>query len=145
MPVPVTKTGVQALLGAHGIHPKRLKGQNFLVDRNLVDAIVRAADVGPGDCVLEVGTGTGILTDALADRAGRVVTCDVDVRLQEITRGLREWPPGVQFLGEDILAGKHRLNPHVLEVWQEGGLRPRLIAKCPGDQRGGARNLDVRG
>ena len=103
MAVPATKTGVQALLGAHGFHPKRLRGQHFLVDRNLIDAIVRDAGVGPADCVLEIGTGTGILTDALAGRAGRVVSCDLDVRLQGIARGLREWPPSVVFLVEDVL------------------------------------------
>jgi 16S rRNA (adenine1518-N6/adenine1519-N6)-dimethyltransferase len=131
--VPATKTGVQALLGAHGFHPKRLRGQHFLVDRNLIDAIVRDAAVGPKDCVLEVGTGTGILTDALAPRAGRVVTCDLDARLQGITRGLREWPPSVVFLVEDVLAGKHRLNPVVIDRWRaEGaGLDLRVVSNLP--------------
>src|SRR5262245_19473145 len=90
--VPTTKTGVQALLGAHGFNPTKLRGQHFLVDRNLIDAIVRDSGVGPNDCVLEIGTGTGILTDALAARAGRVVSCDLDARLQGIAKGLREWP-----------------------------------------------------
>jgi 16S rRNA (adenine1518-N6/adenine1519-N6)-dimethyltransferase len=128
--LPTTKTGVQALLGAHGFLPTKLRGQHFLVDRNLVDAIVRDADVGPADCVLEIGTGTGILTDALAARAGRVVSCDLDARLQGIARGLREWPPGVTFLLADILAGKHKLNPEVIGRWRAegggGGGAPRL-------------------
>lgn len=137
MPVPTTKTGVQALLGAHGFHPKRMRGQHFLVDRNLIDAIVRDADVGPQDCVLEIGTGTGILTDALASRAGRVVTCDLDARLQGITRGLREWPSTVVFLVADILAGKHHLNPVVIGRWlaEAGGsggpFRLRVISNLP--------------
>jgi 16S rRNA (adenine1518-N6/adenine1519-N6)-dimethyltransferase len=143
--VPITKTGVQALLGAHGFNPTRLRGQHFLVDRNLIDAIVRDADVGPGDCVLEIGTGTGILTDALAGRAGRVVTCDLDRRLQEIARGLREWPPTVTFLLADILEGKHKLNPAVIRRWESegalasaeatagkpGALRLRVVSNLP--------------
>jgi len=133
--VPTTKTGVQALLGAHGFHPTRLRGQHFLVDRNLIDAIVRDADVGPNDCVLEIGTGTGILTDALAARAGRVITCDLDARLQGIAKGLREWPETVVFLLEDILAGKHALNPTVIGRWRaEGasaGLRLRVVSNLP--------------
>lgn len=95
---------------------------------------MRTADVGPGDCLLEVGTGTGILTDVLADRAGRVVTCDIDARLQEITRTLRPWPPSVVFLHADILAGKHALNPTVIDRWRaEAGsnLRGRLVANLP--------------
>ncbi len=135
MPVPTTKTGVQALLGAHGFHPTRLRGQHFLVDRNLIDAIVRDADVGQNDCVLEIGTGTGILTDALAARAGRVVTCDLDARLQGIARGLREWPETVVFLLEDILAGKHALNQAVIRRWREegaaGALRLRIVSNLP--------------
>lgn len=137
MSVPTTKTGVQALLGAHGFHPTRLRGQHFLVDRNLIDAIVRDADVGPLDAVLEIGTGTGILTDALAERAGRVVSCDIDRRLQGIARGLREWPPTVTFLLEDILEGKHKLNPVVIDRWQaeaggaRGPMRPRVISNLP--------------
>jgi 16S rRNA (adenine1518-N6/adenine1519-N6)-dimethyltransferase len=139
--VPTTKTGVQALLGAHGFNPTRLRGQHFLVDRNLIDAIVRDADVGPGDCVLEIGTGTGILTDALAARAGRVVTCDLDARLQGIAKGLRAWPGTVTFLLADILAGKHALNPLVLDRWRAeaevapgpggAGLRLRVVSNLP--------------
>ncbi len=136
MAVPTTKTGVQALLGAHGFRPTRLRGQHFLVDRNLIDAIVRDAAVGSQDCVLEIGTGTGILTDALASRAGSVVTCDLDARLQGIAQGLREWPESVVFLLEDVLAGKHRLNPVVIDRWRaeaEGasGARLRVISNLP--------------
>jgi 16S rRNA (adenine1518-N6/adenine1519-N6)-dimethyltransferase len=131
--VPTTKTGVQALLGAHGFNPTRIRGQHFLVDRNLIDAIVRDADVGPEDCVLEIGTGTGILTDALAGRAGRVVTCDLDARLHGIAKELREWPSTVVFLLEDILAGKHALNPVVLSRWESEGaaLRLRVVSNLP--------------
>jgi 16S rRNA (adenine1518-N6/adenine1519-N6)-dimethyltransferase len=133
--VPTTKTGVQALLGAHGFHPTKIRGQHFLVDRNLIDAIVRDAGVGPTDCVLEIGTGTGILTDALAARAGRVVSCDLDARLQGIAKGLREWPSTVVFLLEDILAGKHALNAAVLSRWQSegasGALRLRIVSNLP--------------
>lgn len=134
MTVPRTKTAVRALLAAHGVGPTRLRGQHFLVDPNLVEAIVRAAEVDAGDCLLEIGTGTGILTDALAGLAGRVVTCDIDGRLQEITRGLRPWPPSVVFLHADILSGKHALNPDVIGRWHaEAGsdLRRRVVANLP--------------
>ncbi len=133
MAVPRTKTGVRALLGAHGIHPRRLRGQNFLVDGNLIDAIVRDAGVGSQDAVLEIGTGTGILTDALAERAGAVVSVDIDGELQALTRALREWPASVRFVTADILAGKRKLNPAVIDLWggAGAGLRPRVVSNLP--------------
>jgi 16S rRNA (adenine1518-N6/adenine1519-N6)-dimethyltransferase len=133
MTVPRTATGVRALLGANGLSPRRLRGQNFLVDGNFVDAIVRAAAPGPDDCILEIGTGTGILTDALADRAGAVVTCDIDERLQEMARGLRAWPPGTTFVRADALDGKHALNPAVVEAWRAAaaGRTLRVVSNLP--------------
>jgi len=132
--IPRTKTAVKALLAAEGIAPRKVRGQHFLVDGNLIDAIVRDAAVSKRDCVLEIGTGTGILTDALADRAGAVLTCDVDARLQEIARAQREWPASVRFLVADVLAGKHRLNPEVKDAWREAcgtALRPRVVSNLP--------------
>ena len=56
-------------------------GQNFLADRNLLEAIVREAAVGPDDVVLEIGPGTGVLTERLADLAGHVHAIELDRRL----------------------------------------------------------------
>ena len=57
-------------------------GQNFLADTNLLEAIVRSAGVGPGDVVLEVGGGEGVLTRRLAEEAGRVWVVELDRRLE---------------------------------------------------------------
>ena len=62
------------------------RGQNFLVDLNLLDVLERAAGITPADVVLEVGTGTGALTERLACAAGRVVTCEIDPRLAQLAR-----------------------------------------------------------
>jgi len=129
--VPRTRKAVEALLASHGIFPRRQRGQNFLVDGNLIDAIVRDAGVEQRHAVLEVGTGTGILTDALASLAGAVVTCDLDERLQGITRGLAEWPDHVQFVAADVLQGKHALNPVVIDAWQAAGLVPKVVSNLP--------------
>ena len=131
MTIPRTRHAVQALLAAHGMGPRRARGQNFLVDGNMIDAIVRDARVESRHSVLEVGTGTGILTDQLADRAGAVISCDVDTRLQAMTRGLREWPAGVQFIGEDVLCGKHALNTAILDAWRAPGLTLKVVSNLP--------------
>jgi len=56
-------------------------GQNFLADTNLLDAIVREAEVGPADVVLEVGPGEGALTERLAGRARHLHAIEIDRRL----------------------------------------------------------------
>jgi 16S rRNA (adenine1518-N6/adenine1519-N6)-dimethyltransferase len=53
-------------------------GQNFLADPNLLDAIVRDAELGPGDVVLEIGPGEGVLTERLAGAAGHVHAVEID-------------------------------------------------------------------
>jgi len=58
-------------------------GQNFLADPNLLDAIVRDAELGEGEVVLEVGAGEGVLTERLAEPAAYVHAIELDRRLEE--------------------------------------------------------------
>lgn len=76
-----SRSVVTALLAEHGLRADKRFGQNFLVDAAALDAIVEAAAIEEGDHVLEVGTGLGVLTIALAERAGHVVTLELDDRL----------------------------------------------------------------
>jgi 16S rRNA (adenine1518-N6/adenine1519-N6)-dimethyltransferase len=62
---------------------QRELGQNFLVDRNILDVIERLAALRPDDVVLEVGGGPGILSERLAARAGFVHVVELDERLRE--------------------------------------------------------------
>ena len=57
---------------------KKRFGQNFLVDENVLQEIIAAAEIKPTDTVLEIGAGTGILTAELAQRAARVITVEID-------------------------------------------------------------------
>ena len=81
MAEPQTRTEIRALLDRHGLRPKKRLGQHFLADPNIVDKIVRSADVGAGDRVVEIGPGTGTLTAALAATGASVVTYEVDEAL----------------------------------------------------------------
>ena len=63
-------------------------GQNFLVDRNLLDVIERLARLAPGDVVLEIGGGLGVLSERLAQRAGHVHVIEVDQQLEPDLRGV---------------------------------------------------------
>lgn len=68
---------VAEVLRSHGLRPNRRLGQHFLVDRRALASIVSAAELAPGDGVLEIGAGLGTLTLALAARAGRVVSVEI--------------------------------------------------------------------
>lgn len=69
---------VLALLQLRGLTPNSLLGQNFLIDANIRDIILNAADPRPEDVILEVGPGLGVLTELLTARAGRVVAVEKD-------------------------------------------------------------------
>jgi len=58
--------------------PLKSLGQNFLVDRNIIERIIACAALGPDDAVLEIGPGRGALTEHLVRRAGRVVLVEFD-------------------------------------------------------------------
>ena len=92
------------------------RGQNFLVDLNLLDLLARTAAPGPDDVVLEVGTGTGALTERLAATAGHVVTCEIDPRLAQLARDRLVDRDNVELVEGDVLARKHRLAPAVLDA-----------------------------
>ncbi len=72
------------ILRAFGLHASKRLGQNFLVDETVVDRIVAAAGVAPGDAVLEIGPGIGTLTQGLLEAGGTVVAVELDRRLVEV-------------------------------------------------------------
>ena len=79
-------------------------GQNFLADPNLLEAIVREAELGPEDVVLEVGAGEGVLTAALARAAGHVHSVELDERLREGLELLAAEHAGVELYFGDAMA-----------------------------------------
>jgi 16S rRNA (adenine1518-N6/adenine1519-N6)-dimethyltransferase len=90
-------------LSALGIHPKKGLGQNFLVDPAHRARIVAAADLTSDDTVLEVGPGLGVLTELIAQQAGRVVAVELDDRLIPILRERFAGQPQVSIVHADIL------------------------------------------
>lgn len=62
---------------------QRELGQNFLIDRNILDVIERLSELSPDDVVLEIGGGPGVLSTRLADRVGHLHVVEVDHRLRE--------------------------------------------------------------
>ena len=77
---------VKSLLDARGLRPKNKLGQNFLIDLNLLDLIVRAAELDRRDLALEIGSGTGSLTTRLAEQAGAVLSVELDPAIHDLAQ-----------------------------------------------------------
>lgn len=92
-----------AQLATLGIRPKKGLGQNFLVDPAHRARIVAAAELTPDDTVLEIGPGPGVLTELIAQQAGRVIAVELDDRLIPLLRQRFADQPHVTIVHGDIL------------------------------------------
>lgn len=81
-----TLSEIRQLLESRGLAPRKSLGQNFLIDHNLIRKLVDASGVRTGDLVLEVGPGTGALTEELLERGCEVVACELDRGLAQLLR-----------------------------------------------------------
>ncbi|MDZ4683929.1 MAG: rRNA adenine dimethyltransferase family protein [Planctomycetaceae bacterium] len=111
-----TRTRLMQLFEQQGLQPRHDLGQNFLVDLNLHDLIVKHAGLTTADVVLEVGTGTGGLTDHIAAAAGYVVSVEFDEHVLGHARALLSERKNVRLLHGDALANKHTFTPAVLNA-----------------------------
>lgn len=109
-----THSFLRDLIQAQGLKPKNKLGQNFLVDLNLIDFIVRHADLARNDLVLEVGTGTGSLTAKLAENAGAVLSVEIDASFHQLAQQTLGPRTNVNLFHGDVLKNKNHLNPEVL-------------------------------
>jgi 16S rRNA (adenine1518-N6/adenine1519-N6)-dimethyltransferase len=134
-PVRQTLSYLQKLFEQHDLRPKNKLGQNFLIDLNLIDLIVRSGELTKDDLVLEVGTGTGSLTSRLADAAGHVISVEVDPGFRALAGEILDGKPAVSLVLADILKNKNELNPDVVSVvWARlgSGLRQlKLVSNLP--------------
>ncbi len=90
----------------NGFHPNKVLGQNFLIDKNVLDAIVDAAGLetfGASPRVLEVGPGLGVLTEGLLDRGAQVVAIEKDPVLAERLAASLGNPAGLEVVAADAL------------------------------------------
>ena len=99
-----------------GLQPDNRRGQNFLIDLNLVRLLANSAEITTRDVVLEVGTGTGSLTALLAERARRVVTVEIDTNLVQLAGEALLGCDNVEILQQDALKNKNRFHPAVIDA-----------------------------
>jgi 16S rRNA (adenine1518-N6/adenine1519-N6)-dimethyltransferase len=101
--LPTSRRDWATLLDRLGVRPSKGLGQHFLFERGVVQKMVRAAEIGPDDLVLEVGPGLGILTEELLRRAGAVVAVELDRRLAAFLRETHGDDPRLRVVEGDAL------------------------------------------
>lgn len=116
-------TFVNKLLAQHGVRLQKKWGQNFLVDENILNKIVAAAELEKNDHVLEVGAGIGTLTQKLAANAGKVTAFEIDERLRPILQETLASYKNVTVKFEDAVRADYS------ELCKEGPLK--LVANLP--------------
>jgi 16S rRNA (adenine1518-N6/adenine1519-N6)-dimethyltransferase len=84
--VPPTPGQLRRILGSERLKPRRSLSQNFLTDADALDTIVASADLRPGDRVVEIGPGLGVLTRRLLAAGAWVIAVELDMRLAEYLR-----------------------------------------------------------
>jgi 16S rRNA (adenine1518-N6/adenine1519-N6)-dimethyltransferase len=94
---------LRTLLYAHGMRPNKSFGQNFLIDRSLLERMVEAAEIQLDDQVLELGAGTGVLTRELARRARRVVAVELERDMLTLLAKTTGSLPNVERLARNLL------------------------------------------
>src|SRR5688572_27655913 len=117
------------MLGTRGLSPRKPLGQHFLIDHNLIRALVEASGVSAGDLVLEVGPGTGTLTEELLSRGCRVVACELDSGMCDLLRDHFAGREAFTLIEGDCLESKHEVSVDVRRAL--GGESFRLVANLP--------------
>lgn len=102
-------------------------GQNFLVDKNILEKIVDAAQITEKDCVLEIGPGIGTMTQYLAERAGSVIAVEIDKNLIPVLQDTLSSYNNVTILNQDIL--KVDIN-HIVEKYNNNN-PIKVVANLP--------------
>lgn len=91
------------IIKTFGLHMSKKLGQNFLIDAQVVNGIVEAAAVKPGEQILEVGPGIGTLTQGLAEAGGQILAVELDRHLIDVLSKTLEGYENVKVVHGDIL------------------------------------------
>lgn len=106
------------ILERHGFNFKKSFGQNFIVDENIIDAIIYKSKITPNTLVLEIGPGAGALTYKLSEVAKNVLCFEIDTKLKPVLEELLKEKQNVEVVFEDFLTAnvKEKLSSYTYEA-----------------------------
>ena len=117
------------IMKQNNITANKKLGQNFLVDENVVDSIVEAADITKEDLVIEIGPGLGTLTKKLLDKAGKVICIELDHKMINILENRFKLYDNIEIINEDVL--KIDLNKLIELNKNENIKKAKIVANLP--------------
>jgi len=126
-----TKQQIQSLLAQAGLSPRHRFGQNFMIDQNLLRIVADAGNPGADDTIIEVGPGTGTLTEELLARGAKVVAVEIDRDLAALLRERFRDESRFSLIEGDALDSKHSLNRDLLAAIETASRPVKLIANLP--------------
>ena len=100
---PYTRKAVREISEKHGFRRADSLGQNFLVDRNIIEKIIDAAELTESTLVIEIGPGMGALTQVAAEKAGKVIAVEIDRHLIPVLGEVVGHLDNVEIINQDIL------------------------------------------
>ena len=122
-----TPTATAAVINKYDFHFAKKYGQNFLIDRSMLEKIIDSAEITENDCVLEIGPGIGTMTQYLAERARQVIFVEIDTNLIPILKDTLSSYNNVTIINDDIL--KVDLNK-LVDEYNEGN-PIKVVANLP--------------
>jgi 16S rRNA (adenine1518-N6/adenine1519-N6)-dimethyltransferase len=111
-----TKQQIRQLLASAGVSPNKRFGQHFLIDLNLMQLLIDSANIHDNDIVLEVGGGTGSLTEELTQKAAIVIVAELDEALANIAKKQLAKKDNVQIINTDILESKNTIHATIVDA-----------------------------
>lgn len=122
-----TPSTINEIREKHGFKFSKNLGQNFLVDKNIIDQIIEESYITENDLVIEIGPGVGVLTAEAAQYAGRVVAVEIDTSLIPILEETLGDYDNVTVVNQDIL--KTDLKDLIEQYGTGGGVK--IIGNLP--------------
>ena len=104
-------------------------GQNFLIDENVINEIIKNSEISEKDCIIEIGPGLGTLTKELLEKAGEVVCVELDKKMIPILKDRFSLYKNFELINDDIL--KVNLKELIKEKKNKGFSKIKIVANLP--------------
>ncbi len=117
------------IMKKYHIKANKSLGQNFLINENVIKEIINSSQIEKQDCVIEIGPGLGTLTKELLEKAGKVISIELDKKMLPILKERFSLYKNFELINKDIL--KVDLKKLIEEKKNEGIKNIKIVANLP--------------